>query len=84
MSQKYVQEAHLKEVFDLSKDWFVRRKDILFFEKVHFIIPPTESKTKKAVLWDITATEATLRGECIALNDEIDQEIKELLERRGA
>jgi hypothetical protein len=77
MMKKYLQSKNLTEVFDLSIDYFESRMEIELFEGVHYFIPPTESKTKKAVLWDIEALDAWIRGE-----HNPDHELDELLKRR--
>jgi len=75
--QKYIQTKNLTKVFDLSVDYFKNRMEIEFFEGVHYFIPPTTSKTKKAVLWDCEAINRWIRGECNP-----DKELDELLKRR--
>lgn len=74
--QKYCQTKNLKSIFDLSLDYFTSRMNIDFFEGLHYFIPPTNSKTKKAVLWDINALESWIRG-----NHNNDKETQELLSR---
>ena len=68
-------------MFDLSTDFFKARKGKEFFEGVHYFIPPTTSKTKKAVLWRIVEIENWLTSNGKAAR-EIDPEIENLLKRR--
>ncbi len=75
--KKYAQTKNLCEIFDLSVDYFQKRMDNDFVKGVHYFIPPTTSKTKKAVLWDIEALENWLRG------NQVDSELENLLGRRG-
>ncbi|MCX6050974.1 MAG: hypothetical protein NTZ60_00485 [Campylobacterales bacterium] len=75
--KKYAQTKNLCEIFDLSVDYFQKRMDNEFINGVHYFIPPTTSKTKKAVLWDIEALENWLRG------NQVDSELENLLGRRG-
>ncbi len=75
--KKYAQTKNLLEIFDLSVDYFQKRMDNDFIKGVHYFIPPTTSKTKKAVLWDIEALENWLRG------NQVDSELENLLGRRG-
>jgi len=74
--RKYIQQKNLKDVFDLSMDYFVDRKGTEFFEGIHFFIPPTSSKTNKAVLWDLEALDNWIKGNVT------DPEVENLLERR--
>jgi hypothetical protein len=60
--QKYVQLHNLPHIFDLSSDFFRKKMGTEFVEGVHYFIPPGSSKTKKAVLWDITQLEIWLKG----------------------
>jgi hypothetical protein len=70
-------------MFDLSIDFFKQRKNKEFFQGTHYFIPPTNSKTKKAVLWSIEAIENWLITESIGSNRiKIDSEIENLLKRR--
>ncbi len=49
--KEFIQEKNLPSFFDMSVDWFKeRKKKGIFVEKIHYIIPPTKSKTKKIVL----------------------------------
>ncbi|WP_304543219.1 hypothetical protein [Sulfurimonas microaerophilic] len=75
--KKYLQTKNLPEIFDLSIDYFQQRMHTEFIKGIHFFIPPTNSKTKKAVLWDIEALENWLKG--YEQNDELEN----LLARRG-
>ncbi len=75
--KKYAQTKNLLEIFDLSVDYFQKRMDNDFIKGIHYFIPPTTSKTKKAVLWDIEALENWLRG------NQVDSELENLLGRRG-
>lgn len=75
--KKYSQTKNLYEIFDLSVDYFQKRMDNEFTKGIHYFIPPTSSKTKKAVLWDIEALENWLRG------NQVDSELENLLGRRG-
>ena len=75
--KKYIQTKNLKDIFDLSPDYFQKRMDSEFINGIHFFIPPTTSKTKRAVLWDIEALENWLKG------NQVDTELKNLLGRRG-
>lgn len=74
--KKYIQEKNLPSIFDLSKDFFISRKNKDFIQGIHFFIPPGSSKTKKAILWDIQAIEDWLKG-----NQNPDLELQELLNR---
>ncbi|MDO8453185.1 MAG: hypothetical protein Q7S59_01285 [Sulfurimonas sp.] len=75
--KKYAQTKNLLDIFDLSVDYFQKRMDNDFIKGIHYFIPPTTSKTKKAVLWDIEALENWLRG------NQVDSELENLLGRRG-
>ena len=77
--KKYVQQKNLKEVFDLSVDFFTDRLGTELFIGVHCFIPPNSSKTKKAVLWDIQAVENWIRGSQVAAQND---ELNSLLNRR--
>ncbi len=78
---KYAQTKNLKNIFDLSEDFFIARMGNTFKEKIHYFPLPGKngelSKTKKAVLWDIEALENWIRGY------QVDSELEELLGRRG-
>ncbi len=79
MIKKYVQQHNLPSIFDLSVDFFKDRIGTEFFVGVHCFIPPTTSKTKKAILWDIEAVDNWIRGsQVVAQNDELNS----LLNRR--
>ncbi|MCK9477730.1 MAG: hypothetical protein M0R46_17595 [Candidatus Muirbacterium halophilum] len=73
--KKYLQEKNLRDYFDLSSDYFIARKNKEFFEGVHYFVPPTTSKTKKAILWKIEAVENWLTG------NQVSDELEELLGR---
>lgn len=75
--KKYVQTKNLPQIFDLSSDYFQVRMKKEFVEGVHYHIPPSSSKTKKAVLWNIEALENWLKG------NQVDSELDELLSRNG-
>lgn len=75
--KKYVQTKNLCEIFDLSIDYFQKRMNSEFIKGIHYFIPPTDSKTKKAVLWNIEALENWIK--C----DQIDSDLENLLARRG-
>ena len=80
--QKYVQEKNLPLIFDLSVDYFRdRKKQGIFLKDVHYIVPPSTSRTKKPVLWIVPAVEEWLwgNGEFIKTKDE---ELENLLKRR--
>jgi hypothetical protein len=64
-------------VFDLSSDFFTSRLGSDFFVGVHCFIPPSSSKTKKAILWDFEALDNWIRGYQVA-----DNELNSLLNRR--
>lgn len=90
MSKKLAQRATLSEMFDLSEDYFKNRMCYRgqksdpfkkpFVEGIFFFIPPTQSVTKKAVLWDVAMVESYLRNEYIP-TVEVDDELAELLSR---
>ena len=84
ISLKYIQEKNLPLIFDLSVDYFRERKGKEFIEREHYFIPPTKSKTKKAVLWDIEAVDnwLTSAGKVEDKRIKIDPEIENLLKRR--
>lgn len=73
--KKYAQIQTLSEIFDLSIDYFRNRMKTEFQEGVHYFRPPTNSKTKKAVLWDVGEIEKWIR------QDYNDSELVSLLER---
>lgn len=73
--QKYIQTKNLPLIFDLSCDFFKSRMGSEFIEGVHFFIPPHSSRTKKAVLWEVSKIENWLKG------NQIDAELEELLNR---
>jgi len=75
--KKYAQTKNLYEIFDLSVDYFQKRMGSELILGIHYFIPPSNSKTKKAVLWDIEALENWLRG------NQVDSELENLLGRRG-
>lgn len=75
--KKYIQSKNLPTIYDLSIDYFISRQEKELFEGIHYFIPPTTSKTKKAVLWDIEALENWIRG-CKNQN----KELQELLNRK--
>lgn len=70
--KRYAKLKTLCEIFDLSEDWFKRRMateahpNNPFVEGIFFFVPPSESSTKKAVLWDVEVMEAYIRGEFTA------------------
>lgn len=74
--KKYAQINTLSEIFDLSPDYFKKRMNNDFIEGVHYFIPPTRSRTKRAILWSIEATEKWICG------NDIDVELDQLLRRR--
>lgn len=70
--EKYIQIKKLAAIFDLSKQYFEKRMQYkdkpfdtnnIFVEGVHFFRPPSNSKTKKIVLWHIESVEAMIRNE---------------------
>ena len=75
--KKYVQTKNLYAIFDLSADYFQKRMNSELIKGIHYFIPPTSSKTKKAVLWDIEALENWIKCE------KTDSELNNLLARRG-
>lgn len=77
--KKYVQQHNLPAVFDLSVDFFKDRIGTEFHYGVHCFIPPSSSRTKKAVLWDIQAVDDWIRGHQTAQNND---ELNSLLNRR--
>lgn len=74
--KKYIQEKNLPDLFDLSKDFFTKRKESEFIKGIHYFVPPTKSVTKKAVLWDIGAVDDWIRG------NQAENEVLELLKRK--
>lgn len=71
----FKQTKNLKEIFDLSDDYFTKRMGKELLEGIHYVIPPSSSKTKKAILWDISALVNWMKG------NYIDNELNELLSR---
>ena len=71
----FKQTKNLKEIFDLSDDYFTKRMGKELIEGVHYVIPPSSSRTKKAILWDIHALINWMKGNLI------DNELNELLSR---
>lgn len=69
----FVQTKNLESIFDIKQDFFKKRMSKEFKKGKHYFIPPTDSKTKHIVLWDIEVVEQWLRSS----NDEINM----LLER---
>jgi hypothetical protein len=61
MQKKYAQLQTLSEIFDISQEYFRKRMHGEFKQGIHFFIPPSQSRTKKIVLWDITAVEKWLK-----------------------
>jgi len=76
ITPKYVQLSRLIQIFDLSTDYFKQRMGKDFIEGVHYVIPPNNSKTKRAILWNIEKVENWI------CHKEIDDELDELLKRR--
>lgn len=74
--KKYIQEKKLPDFFDLSIDFFRKRKETEFFKGIHYFVPPTNSPTKKAVLWDVEAVDNWIRG------NQVESEVLELLNRK--
>ena len=72
-----VQQKNLKNIFDLDDEYFTQRKNLIFFEDIHYF-PQSKSKTKKVILWDVTKTFETLT---CSQNITIDSEVEELLKR---
>lgn len=77
--REYVQVDNLSQIFDLSVDYFMSRRGIDFFLGVHYFIPPTNSKTKKAILWDLNEIRNWLRSS--SSSPTVDTELAELLQR---
>ncbi|ATB69062.1 hypothetical protein SJPD1_0950 [Sulfurospirillum diekertiae] len=71
----FKQTKNLKEIFDLSDDYFTKRMGKELVEGIHYLVPPSSSKTKKAILWDINALINWMKGH------QVDQELDELLSR---
>jgi len=71
----FKQTKNLKEIFDLSDEYFTKRMGKELVEGIHYVIPPSASKTKKAILWDINALINWMKGH------QVDQELDELLSR---
>ena len=74
--KEYIQTKNLNDIFDLSIDYFKIRMNKEFIEGIHYFIPPTTSKTKKAVLWDLQALHDWIRS------NNVDSELENLLKRR--
>lgn len=74
--KKFCQTKNLESIFDLSADYFQKRMKKDFLLGIHYFVPETSSKTKKAVLWDIKAVENWIRG------IESDSKLDEFLQRR--
>lgn len=77
--REYVQVDNLSQIFDLSVDYFMSRRETDFFLGKHYFIPPTSSKTKKAILWDLNEIRSWLRTS--SNSPAIDTELAELLQR---
>jgi len=71
----FKQTKNLKEIFDLSDDYFTKRMGKELVEGIHYVVPPSPSKTKKAILWDINALLNWMKG------NRVDTELDELLSR---
>lgn len=71
----FKQTKNLKEIFDLSDDYFTKRMGKELVEGIHYVVPPSQSKTKKAILWDVNALINWMKG------NHIDSELDELLSR---
>lgn len=71
----FKQTKNLKEIFDLSDDYFTKRMGTELIQDIHYVIPPSTSKTKKAILWDVNALINWMKG------NQVDQELGELLSR---
>ena len=71
----FKQTKNLKEIFDLSDEYFTKRMGKELIEGIHYVIPPSPSKTKKAILWNIDALVNWMKG------NHIDNELDELLSR---
>lgn len=71
----FKQTKNLKEIFDLSDEYFTKRMDKELVKGIHYVIPPSSSKTKKAILWDIHALINWMKGH------QVDQELDALLSR---
>lgn len=69
--KKYIQHKGLHEIFDISPDYFKTRMHKELFEGKHFIIPPTNSSTKKIILWDIEELDKWLRSSKSSNQNEI-------------
>ena len=72
-----VQQHNLKNIFDLDDEYFTQRKNLIFFEDIHYF-PQSKSKTKKVVLWDVTKTFEALTSRPAT---SIDSEVEKLLRR---
>lgn len=75
--KKYIQTKNLKDIFDLSPNYFQKRMDDEFINGIHYFIPPSPSNTKRAVLWDFEALDNWIRG------NKVDNELENLLARKG-
>lgn len=71
----FKQTKNLKEIFDLSDDYFTKRMGKELRKGIHYVVPPSPSKTKKAILWDINALINWMKG------NQVDAELDELLSR---
>lgn len=71
----FKQTKNLKEIFDLSDEYFTKRMGTEFIQGIHYLIPPSSSRTKKAILWDIDALVNWMKGH------QVDSELDELLSR---
>ena len=49
----FKQTKNLKEIFDLSDDYFTSRMGKELIKDIHYVIPPSSSKTKKEPLQSI-------------------------------
>lgn len=73
--KKYIQTKNLQKIFDLSADYFQKRMGKELVEGIHYFVPPSSSKTKRAILWDFEALDNWIRGNVI------DKELENLLQR---
>lgn len=93
---EFISEAHIEEVFDVSSEYFIQRKEKTFFMYVHYFPLPNKenklAKTKKVVLWDIDFIRDWIRNNYKYLSSqashapqivygETDPELVKLLER---
>lgn len=74
--KKYIQHKDLRKIFDISPDYFKARMYKELIEGIHFIIPPTNSRTKKIILWNIEELDKWLRSNKSSNKDEIDALLK--------